>query len=108
VKLFLLILASAVVLAAEPPPDDFGLQLVKVISIPYRGPPPKFDRYAIFRCTKREQPGEKGIPDFPKRTGETFTLPPGSANIFKVLSIEKEQVVIEYPDGSRKTLSLPR
>ena len=62
---------------------------------------------AIFRC-KGVQPDGKPIPDFTKRPGDTFTLPPGSGKTFKVLSIDGQQVIIELPDGTNKTLAVPK
>ena len=66
-------------------------------------------RYAILRY-KWWQPGPDGrkIPDFSKRTGQTFTLPPEEEKKYKVIAIEGQTVVIELPDGTRKTLTVPK
>ena len=75
------------------------LPLKKIVDSP--------DAYAIFHY-KGGQPDGKPIPDFPKRPGDTFTLPPGSGKTFKVLSIDGRQVIIELPDGTKKTLAVPK
>ena len=108
-SLLLLFMLSLAVVAA-PPPDDFGLELVRVVYIPSRTPGGvgKLENsYAIFRC-KSVMPDGRHIPDFAKRPGDTFTLPAGSGKTYKVLSIEKQQAVVEYPNGSKKTLKLAR
>ena len=65
------------------------------------------DRYAIFRY-KWQQLGGKKTDDFSKRSGQTFTLPPEDGKKYKVIAIEGETVVIELPDGTRKTLTVPK
>lgn len=180
-KLLLLILVSAVAFAADPPSDDFGVEVVKMGHIPFRlrlmsyDVPPNLRRpsditvqihtidhgnktqflpvgddipgtkftvksfkqtenptkddsqvtitnkqtgvdvilplkqikdlgedYVILRYKGVQSGGQKSD-DFPKRSGETFTLP-GSDKTYKVLSIYGEGVTIEFPDGSKKTL----
>ncbi len=62
--------------------------------------------YAIFHC-KWVQPGGQPTPDFTTQLDHTFTLPPKHDTTYKVIAIEPYKVMIEVPDGTRKTLAVP-
>ena len=90
-----------------------ALELVKVTYIPFRNNPnnPRAiadspDSYAVFRY-KWSKPGGMRVPDFAKRRGDTFTLPPEDGKKYKVIEIKGLEVVIELPDGTKKTLTVP-
>jgi hypothetical protein len=51
-------------------------------------------------------PGQPKTSDFVKRSGESFALPPDHDTKYKVVEIKPERVVLELPDGTRKTLKL--
>lgn len=65
------------------------------------------DSYGIFRY-KWSKPGAQKTPDFPKRRNETFTLPPETDKIYKLIEIKGQDAIIELPDGSKKTLTAPK
>ena len=67
------------------------------------------DSYGIFRYkwVKPPLPG-KPTPDFPKRRGETFSLPPEMDKTYKLIEIKGQDALIELPDGTKKTLTAPR
>lgn len=65
------------------------------------------DCYAIFHY-KWTQPGGRPTPDFPKRVGQTFTLPPEEGKKYRVIRITSAGVLIELPDETRKTLDVPK
>ncbi len=65
------------------------------------------DSYAIFRY-KWKKPGVPETKDFPKRRGETFTLPPEPDKTYKLIEIKGPDAIIELPDGKKKTLPGPR
>lgn len=63
--------------------------------------------YAIFHY-KWVQPGGQPTPDFTTRLDHTFTLPPKRDTTYKVIAITDQEVVVEVPDGTRKTLTVPQ
>ena len=65
------------------------------------------DSYGIFRY-KWVKPGGKETPNFPKRRGETFNLPPEMDKTYKLIEIKGPDALIELPDGTKKTLTAPR
>lgn len=65
------------------------------------------ESYAIFHY-KWVQPGGQPIPDFTIRLDRTFTLPPKRNTTYKVIAVEPQEVVIEVPDLTRKTLAVPK
>lgn len=65
------------------------------------------DSYGIFRY-KWVKPGGQKTPDFPKRRGETFTLPPETDKIYKLIKIQGQDAEIELPGGIKKILTPPR
>jgi len=65
------------------------------------------ESYAIFHY-KWVQPGGQPIPDFTIRLDRTFTLPPKRDTTYRVIAIEPQEVVIEVPDLTRKTLAVPK
>ncbi len=65
------------------------------------------DSYGIFHY-KWVKPGGKATPDFPKRRGETFNLPPELDKTYKLIEIKGQDALIELPDGTKKTLTAPR
>ena len=64
------------------------------------------DSYGIFRY-KWVKPGIKETPNFPKRRGETFTLPPETDKTYKLIEIKGRDAIIELPDGTKKILTAP-
>jgi hypothetical protein len=62
------------------------------------------DSYGIFRY-KWKKPGVPETKDFPKRRGETFTLPPEPDKTYKLIEIKGTDAIIELPDGKKKTLT---
>lgn len=66
------------------------------------------DSYGIFHY-KWVKPGVggKATPDFPKRRGETFNLEPEKDKIYKVIEIRGKNLLLELPDGTKKTLIAP-
>lgn len=58
--------------------------------------------YAVFNYRAMGQP----TPDFEKRLGETFSLPPEHDTIYKVIAIKNREVVIEAPDRTTHTLRI--
>lgn len=66
------------------------------------------DSYGIFRY-KWVKPGPSGkaTPDFPKRRGETFNLEPEKDKVYKVIEIKGKNLLLELPDGTKKTLTAP-
>lgn len=68
---------------------------------------PPGDSHAIFHY-KQVQPGGQPTPDFTTRLSYAFTLPPKHDTTFTVIAITDKEVVIEAPDGTRKTLTVPR
>ena len=65
------------------------------------------DSYGIFRY-KWLKPGIKETPNFPKRRGETFTLPPDTDKTYKLIEIKGRDAIIELPDGTKKILTAPQ
>jgi len=65
------------------------------------------ESYCIFHY-KWVQPGERATPDFLKRRGETFVLPPEADRKYKVMYIGLDEVVIELQFEMRKTLKVPK
>ncbi len=62
------------------------------------------ESYAVFRHAWA-QPNVALTPDFSKRIGETFALPPDGKTAYKVISIRGREVILELPDGTRRTLT---
>jgi hypothetical protein len=62
--------------------------------------------YAEFHYKWRKR-GKRPTEDFTGRVGETFTLPPEAKKEYKVIEIKEDSVVIELPDGRKKTLTAP-
>ena len=62
------------------------------------------DSHAIFRY-KWVKPGGQPTPDFSKRRTETFGLLPEPDKVFKVTEIKGQEVTIELPGGTKKTLT---
>lgn len=65
------------------------------------------DSYGIFRY-KWLKPGIKETPNFPKRRGETFTLPPDMDKTYKLIEIKGRDAILELPDGTKKILTAPQ
>ena len=119
--LFLPLAALAAVVCAEPAPPANGnekekpaasgidaLEVVKVTFVPFRrGGIVRPDNYVTFRY-KWVQPGGPKTPDFTKLSGQTFSLPPDDGKKYRVLEIMIHGVVLELPDGTKKTLGLPK
>ena len=72
------------------------LPLKKIVDSP--------DSYGIFRY-KWIKPGIPPTKDFPKRRGDTFTLPPETDKTYKLEKIQGRDAIIELPDGTKKTLT---
>ena len=64
------------------------------------------DSYGIFNY-KWVKPGGQKTEKFPKRRGETFTLPPDADKTYKLIEIQGKSAIIELPDGTKKTLTAP-
>ncbi len=64
------------------------------------------DSYGIF-AYKWMKPGGQKTADFPKRRGESFTLPPETDKTYKLIEIQGKNASIELPDGTKKTLTAP-
>ena len=66
------------------------------------------DSYGIFHY-KWVKPGGDGkkTADFPKRRGETFTLPPETDKTFKLIEIKGNDATVELPDGKKIILTAP-
>jgi hypothetical protein len=62
------------------------------------------DSYAIFRY-KWKLPTVPDTKDFAKRRGETFNLQPEIDKAYKLIEIKGQEVIIELPDGTKKTLT---
>ena len=48
------------------------------------------------------QPGGQPTPDFTRRKGDTFSLPPENDKTYKIIDIKTGEVVIELPSGVNK------
>ncbi len=72
------------------------LPLLQVVDSP--------DSYAVFRY-KWVQPGGQSTPEFSKRRGDSFALPPEPDKTFKVDEIKGREATITLPSGVKKTLT---
>ena len=74
------------------------------VVLPFRQIVDSPDSYGIFQY-KWFKPGGKKPDPFPKRRGDTFTLPPDTDKIYKVIEIKGQEATIELPDGTKKILT---
>jgi len=92
--------ASEVTIINNQTGDKVVLPLKQIVDSP--------DSYGIFRYKwVKPGPGGQKTPDFPKRRGDTFTLPPETDKIYKLEKIQGQDAIIELPDGTKKTLTAP-
>ena len=77
---------------------EVKLPLKQVVDFP--------EKVAIYRY-KTVKPGEKAAPEFTMRVGDTVVVPAGDGKNYKVIEIKDDRVVLELPDGTRKTLGVP-
>lgn len=63
------------------------------------------DSYAVFRYLWVAPVGQP-TPDIPKRRGDTFSFPPETDKIYKVIDIKADEAVVEMPGGEKRTFKL--
>ena len=78
---------------------EVKLPLKQVVDFP--------ETYAFFRY-RWVKPGGDAAPEFRLQAGDTLVLPPELEKKYKVIEIKGDGVVIELPDKTRKTLTVPK